>query len=1540
MKEDLYSINESKSFSSEDSTIFEYVNTNIKNQIEINLKDPYTHKEEKYHLINEKNEMLLCKEDLFDKVKDEIGESYDIKIIELLKRKDEKDYYYINKEELKQRYLKNFFDLDKINKELLFNRNNPIEMKKLYEETIKKHPRIIYKDHIEKYPFFAWSGFFCCKRNEFYDLGLGISSYFKMIKLFIVFFFIISCINVYAIFHYSKYQSILKNDSWALKTTLGNTMITNYKLFINLNKNYLNCSDKIIGKIIFGIRFDNLEENDLQQLTNYVANNNENPPPNLTSFNYSESIKYSRIENDELITYNQKINRCFLKNECEFNSSTLSNNIYDLLFYECIDKNVTLNNDIPQNSLKKITLITAISTTVLFIILYYFYKFSIIYENNEYHKNKIIINNYTLKLSNLNFHTYDYYQEINNLIKHLNNIILKEIEKNKDYFKQQDEGLNFSVGIEFKNIDYLNIFDISISTVDKNKMDAIESIKTFKEEIKNIKIDNDTISKKIKNKLKHVYKDFHTLYNNITETKKNKKNKKNKGDELEDIDLALIPNESENLLKAPTLSLSKTKIIKIKDKKEKIKSNIIKISEDIIKLHIDNKRANFVDIYITFRNPSISNYIYNIYNKNKFKRFLYYLFCQGYKIKKYYYEKQWLNFDLCNTGPNDINWENFYYSNKRRRFQKVITFIISFIIIIITIVIIIFLKWAFYESLTFVSTSISLLIVIVNIVSITILEKFTLFEKNITLTNNVSSNILKSFILNSIVSTILIHISSKFSLIFTYEYFEDYFKVILSVITSMIFVTFSANGSAIYSYLKNLKNRYLDSKCNNGKTTKKKDKSEYEELYVGEEFPIGQRYSTILVNLTICFLYGSFCPIIYLFFTLFLIAIILNNKNIYFQFWKYLLKNEKLKKNEINKKKNNKLKLKKEINSDLQSENNNKINNRNNAKIVNNREFSKEKNLSADIINMNNKEEKSSGSINKIEHKNTFNHNKKIVKNRIIIDNKVNQNFNKQNKLDYKHETNKANIFFNSEKNIINSEKIDINRLEVKTSESLEEKDSKVSLNNNKDNKNNENNENKLIKGFDILKNILDNKTYINKIFVLKKIKENNNINKKIESIEKINKIIYISQIKYSFIKITKFINYMKKNNATQKLIKLLLNNYINKLKEIYLKIKTYAKKKKKIESIDKLYYYLFEKIYEIKKDVFINFKNYIFHIKKIIGTEKLFNFFFKNSNYQKSNAFMTFKKYINNNKKIEGCKNIFDYLIKKNNLNNQNILDKFKSYINENKKIESIERINIFFNNKEEKEIKNAFFKLKYFSNVKKKFKSIEILYNYLICKLLNIKVYALNNIIHYINERNNYYIRKEKQFEFLEQVIYKIIIYNKIKAMEMIKIFVEKNKKIKKYNTNIKKEEYKEKNILNNKLNKSTTTNIIINKSNVINKSQDNIISSSTHITLNSKSSSYLSKQNTVKKWINNNKIDNTTFSFKIDSKNNNKNNFEPSTKNFMSFTLSTNKNEKTEKKSDIVDNNLDNEKEDEIWTINVEKWEVNQTIDDSFYKNKNES
>ena len=252
-------------------------------------------------------------------------------------------------------------------------------------------------------------------------------------------------------------------------------------------------------------------------------------------------------------------------------------------------------------------------------------------------------------------------------------------------------------------------------------------------------------------------------------------------------------------------------------------------------------------------------------------------------------------------------------------------------------------------------------------------------------------------------------------------------------------------------------------------------------------------------------------------------------------------------------------------------------------------------------------------------------------------------------------------------------------------------------------------------------------------------------------------------------------------------------------------------------------------------------------------------------------------------------------------------------------------------------------------------------MLYKKLYNIFLNTKEYALNNIKKYLNEKNKllglntineiFNFERKKisknvlmeikqksnnvydyiiKIKFLDRVIYKIIICNKIKAMEMIKYFVEK-KKIKKYNTG-KNGQYNDKNIINNKLNKNSANNII--KYNSINKSQDNLISYNTNITLNSKSSSHLSKQSTVKKWLNFNKIDNTTYNFKIDSQNNKKK-IEPSTQNSISFTISTNKNVKNKS----IDVKKDNENEEEIWTINVENWEVNLALEDSFYKKKNE-
>ena len=143
-------------------------------------------------------------------------------------------------------------------------------MEKLYREVQLKHPRKIINGKIKRYSFFSWSGFFCCNKSEYLSLGQGNTSYFNTIKLLIIFFLIISLINIFLIQLFSQFTSAYDfKDDKLLKTTLGNTIIRYFNTTsITINKNETNytmelpldCGENIIDEIILIKRFYDVPE--------------------------------------------------------------------------------------------------------------------------------------------------------------------------------------------------------------------------------------------------------------------------------------------------------------------------------------------------------------------------------------------------------------------------------------------------------------------------------------------------------------------------------------------------------------------------------------------------------------------------------------------------------------------------------------------------------------------------------------------------------------------------------------------------------------------------------------------------------------------------------------------------------------------------------------------------------------------------------------------------------------------------------------------------------------------------------------------------------------------------------------------------------------------------------------------------------------------------------------------------------------------------------------------------------------------------------
>ena len=720
MKENLIE-KESEELISEE--IYEIENKNKKNnskEINLSIFNYNTNKLEKYKLLNEEDELLLCKEEPLNQIKSKKeNKDEDVKIKELYKGEDNNSLFYLNKKELKKKYLKIEENLneDKEDRNSILDNQNEKEMEKLYKESVLKHPRKIVDGQIIKYNFFSFSGFFCCNRRDYLNLGQAYITYFNTVKLLIIIFVIMTLIHLALIKFCYQFSSVYNfNDDYLLKTTLGNTIITYFNtthFFFEKNKDYssseitFDCGENLIGDFIGAIRHYDIDQNNFSIIQKGRAENefyiNKNNGTILDMQYISDNFYHSKYDNDykrkrfKILTkedisdninfYGSKTNNFTNKLNYMYNyfidfSKNFEyysyygqcyyyyENLTDIYYYTCM-KNMSSINNINQNqyydyyffyydNFEQAILITSLISLIVVIVFYFIYKKGISRDKKESQKNKILINNYTLVLHKLKINSDDFNQEINDLISFLNGIL-----KNyKHLFISSDNNNS-------KEITDLNIFDISLSNVNEKKVELFEKIKSLEDKIEDIINDNDTIKNKFKNNLRGFYQSMHDFVVDDSEIKG--KDDKIKEENLNKDEITPEIEEGYNLEK-------QIKIGKTKTQKNEMTS---KITTDVIEMHKEYKLSNYVDIYITFRNQKIPIFLYDMYNRRKIIRFFYFLFCQGKKIKKYYYKNQWLNFNLAKENPSDIKWENCYISTGKKWGRRLLSILISFIFIAI-----------------------------------------------------------------------------------------------------------------------------------------------------------------------------------------------------------------------------------------------------------------------------------------------------------------------------------------------------------------------------------------------------------------------------------------------------------------------------------------------------------------------------------------------------------------------------------------------------------------------------------------------------------------------------------------------------------------------------------------------------------------------------------------------------------------------------------------------------------------------------------------
>lgn len=365
--------------------------------------------------------------------------------------------------------------------------DDPNQLSRLKFEAERKHPRIFKDGKYEKYPICCTdTGIIGCgKKNNESDLspfGLGIINYFKTLKTYCIILIIIIILNIPIYIMYTqshKEKPILNYQDVIFKTTIGNiasnlnncikipTSEFSFPYLLNPSVT-LDCESYVISAInLFGVSPDSYTEiyND-QECQDFSSTQNITISDECSFIgNVTSAAKY--CIGNSTSTCDISFDAEAYAKEC----SGMNDVNYFFLGYTCLDKNLPIGFwEITRDNAA--ILVVGIDVACILIVIITIIVISRSQKRNAQNYSASInqISDYTINIRNLNLNNKILDQEMNDLLVHLDKIIIDEVPNSK-----------------CDDSNYL--YDINYPVLNDKKLDLILKKNVVKEKITQIERD-------------------------------------------------------------------------------------------------------------------------------------------------------------------------------------------------------------------------------------------------------------------------------------------------------------------------------------------------------------------------------------------------------------------------------------------------------------------------------------------------------------------------------------------------------------------------------------------------------------------------------------------------------------------------------------------------------------------------------------------------------------------------------------------------------------------------------------------------------------------------------------------------------------------------------------------------------------------------------------------------------------------------------------------------------------------------------------------